>query len=64
MADCTFCGGSIVFGHGIKFVRKDGRILDFCAKKCRLNMLVLKRKSAKFKWTKDGSKKIVVKKKK
>ena len=64
MVDCTFCGSGIGFGHGVKFVRKDGKVLDFCSMKCEKNMLKLKRKPAKFKWTKDGSKKAVVKKKK
>jgi len=62
MADCSFCGSEISFGRGVKFVKKDGKVLNFCSMKCEKNMLKLKRKPAKFKWTKMGSKKVVTKK--
>ena len=57
MANCTFCGKEIAYAHGFKFVKKDGRVLDFCSTKCEKNMLKLKRKPANFKWTADGGKK-------
>ncbi|MFH1649901.1 MAG: 50S ribosomal protein L24e [Candidatus Woesearchaeota archaeon] len=51
MARCDFCSGKIEQGTGKKFVRKDGRVLDFCGMKCEKNMLVLKRKPHTTKWT-------------
>ncbi|MDP4012877.1 MAG: 50S ribosomal protein L24e [Candidatus Nanoarchaeia archaeon] len=57
MVVCTFCGKEITYGRGIKFVKKDGRVFDFCATKCEKNLLKHHRKPAKFKWTVDGRKK-------
>jgi len=47
---CSFCKSEIPAGTGIEYVLKNGKILYFCSSKCRKNMLVLKRKSVKFKW--------------
>ncbi len=49
---CSFCGYEIEPGTGKMFVRKDGKILYFCSRKCEKNMLELKRNPRKLKWTK------------
>jgi len=51
MAKCSFCKTDIEKGTGKIYVKKDGKILHFCSRKCEKNMLKLKRKPAKFKWT-------------
>jgi len=33
------------------YVKNDGSVLYFCSSKCRKNMLILKRKPEKYKWT-------------
>jgi large subunit ribosomal protein L24e len=53
MARCTFCGKALKPATGTMFVKKDGKILYFCTKKCEKNMLKLKRKPRKLKWTKQ-----------
>ena len=52
MAKCSFCGKTIQQGTGKMFVKNDGKILWFCSKKCEKNLLKLKRKPLKIKWTK------------
>ncbi|ADC64790.1 Ribosomal protein L24E [Ferroglobus placidus DSM 10642] len=49
---CSFCGYDIELGTGKMVVRRDGRILYFCSRKCEKNMLELKRNPRKLKWTK------------
>jgi large subunit ribosomal protein L24e len=51
MATCSFCNKEIKRGTGKMFVRNDGRIYHFCTHKCEKNLLKLKRKPVKFKWT-------------
>ena len=48
---CSFCGSEIERGTGKLYVRKDGSVLRFCSSKCEKNLLKLKRKARKFKWT-------------
>ncbi|MDI9646441.1 MAG: 50S ribosomal protein L24e [Archaeoglobales archaeon] len=50
--NCSFCGHEIEPGTGKMLVRRDGRILYFCSRKCEKNMLELKRNPRKLKWTK------------
>jgi large subunit ribosomal protein L24e len=52
MASCNFCGKEIKKGTGKIYVKDNGQVLNFCSKKCEKNLLVLKRDSRKFKWTK------------
>ncbi len=40
-------------GTGKLFVRKDGKVFDFCSSKCEKNMLKLKRKPRTTKWTQE-----------
>lgn len=49
--ECSFCGKDIEPGTGTRFVRRDGNVLWFCARKCRMSMLRMKRDPRKFKWT-------------
>ena len=53
MVRCTFCGEEIKSGVGKIFVKNDGKILHFCSNKCEKNMLKLKRKPLKIKWTRN-----------
>ena len=48
---CTFCGKDIPEGTGKIYVKKDGKVFNFCSLKCEKNQLKLKRKSIKVKWT-------------
>lgn len=48
---CVFCSKTVEKGKGIKFVRKDGKIIDFCSSKCEKNMMKLKRNPNKRKWS-------------
>lgn len=50
---CTFCGHDIEPASGIIYVRKDGAVLNFCSKKCKVNMVQLKRASRNIKWTNE-----------
>ncbi|MBO8179240.1 MAG: 50S ribosomal protein L24e [Archaeoglobus sp.] len=52
---CSFCGYDIEPGTGKMYVRRDGRVFYFCSGKCEKNMLKLKRKARKLKWTKHYS---------
>ena len=47
---CTFCNKEIPKGRGTMFVRKDGKVVTFCSRKC-INNLKLKRSGKKLKWT-------------
>ncbi len=51
MAKCTFCGEVIEKGTGKMFVQKDAKVLYFCSSKCEKNMLKLKRKPIKTRWS-------------
>jgi len=53
MSNCSFCGKSIEKGTGKMFVFISGKILYFDKSKCEKNMLKLKRKPHKIKWTKE-----------
>jgi large subunit ribosomal protein L24e len=48
---CNFCGHEIEPGAGMTYIRKDGNVMNFCSRKCRINMLKLKRVPRKIKWT-------------
>jgi len=48
---CSFCGSTISPGTETIFVSKKGKALYFCSSKCQKNMLKLKRKDRKTKWT-------------
>tara|TARA_Y100000310_G_C20183016_1_gene579056 strand:- start:407 stop:577 length:171 start_codon:yes stop_codon:yes gene_type:complete len=51
MPKCSFCGKDIPKGTGKIFIKNDGKILHFHNSKCEKNILKLKRKARKLKWT-------------
>ena len=56
MPKCSFCNKNIKIGTGKIYVRKDGRVYNFHSMKCEKNLIKLRRKSAKFKWTNQSKK--------
>jgi large subunit ribosomal protein L24e len=50
---CNFCGSQIEPGTGTVYIRKDGMPINLCSRKCRINMLQLKRVPRKTKWTNE-----------
>jgi large subunit ribosomal protein L24e len=50
--ECSFCGHDIPPGTGMAQVRRDGRMLWFCSRKCRVSLIEHRRDPRKFKWTK------------
>lgn len=53
MADCTFCGKTFPKATGKMYVKRDGTVYLFCTSKCEKNMLVLKRKPRRVRWTEE-----------
>ena len=51
MVECNFCGKSIAIGTGKIYAKKDGTSYKFCSNKCETNLIILKRKPVKTKWT-------------
>ncbi len=51
MPKCSFCGISIPLGTGKTYVYTSGKLNYFCTNKCEKNMIQLKRKPLKVKWT-------------
>ncbi len=49
---CSFCNKEIKKGTGMIYVRKDGKVFNFCSSKCEKNMLKLGRNPNKRKWSK------------
>ena len=56
MAKCSFCNNVIEKGTGKLYVEKSGKLLSFCSMKCEKNLLKLKRKPRKTKWTREYQK--------
>lgn len=48
---CSFCGREFMHGRGMLYVKKDGTILWFCSRKCRVSMVEFKRDARKLRWT-------------
>ena len=53
LRNCTFCGTQIEPGTGMMYIRRDGAYIYFCSRKCRVNMINLKRVPRRTKWTKE-----------
>ena len=51
MVKCSFCGKELPAGGGKLYAKKDGTTYHFCSNKCEKNLIVLKRKPVKIKWT-------------
>jgi large subunit ribosomal protein L24e len=51
MLKCSFCGENLEQGSGKIYAKKDGTVFYFCSGKCEKNLIVLKRKPVKTKWT-------------
>lgn len=49
--NCSFCGSLLNPGTGKMFVKRDGTTLNFCRRKCEMNMILLGRDPKKVKWT-------------
>jgi len=52
MVNCTFCGYEITPTTGKMYVKKDGKVLNFCSSKCERSQIKLKRVGRRTKWTK------------
>jgi large subunit ribosomal protein L24e len=51
MPKCAFCGNQVEKGTGKMFIYNSGKNDYFCSNKCEKNLLVLKRKPLKIRWT-------------
>lgn len=51
MVKCSFCGDELPQGGGKIYAKKDGTTFYFCSNKCEKNLIGLKRKPVKTKWT-------------
>ena len=52
--ECTFCGKEIVQGTGKIYIKDDGKVWNFCNKKCEMNTVKLGRKGRNTSWTKTS----------
>lgn len=48
---CAFCNNEIHIGTGMLFVERDGTTIALCSRKCKVNLLKLKREGRLEKWT-------------
>ena len=53
MAKCVFCGTNIQRGTGMMYVKVDGRVMNFCSKKCEKSVLKFNKKPRETKWTEE-----------
>jgi len=51
--NCSFCGNEIELGTEKIFVSKKGKAFYFCSSKCEKNLLKLKRKPRRVRWTQE-----------
>lgn len=55
MHRCAFCGREFPHGVGMLYVKRDGSMLWFCSRKCRVYMVEQRKDPRKLKWTVAGS---------
>ncbi|MCS7143043.1 MAG: 50S ribosomal protein L24e [Aigarchaeota archaeon] len=48
---CTFCGGEFIHGIGLLYVKRDGTVMWFCSRRCRVYMIDRKRDPRRVRWT-------------
>ena len=51
MAKCSFCKHNIELGTGKLLILKDGRMFNFCSRKCEKNQMKLGHVGRETKWT-------------
>ncbi|MDJ0273787.1 MAG: 50S ribosomal protein L24e [Nitrososphaerota archaeon] len=56
MHRCAFCGREFPHGVGTLYVKRDGSLLWFCSRKCRVYMIEQRKDPRKLRWTVAGSK--------
>ena len=56
MVKCNFCGDDLPLGGGKMYIKKEGAVFYFCSNKCEKNLVVLKRKPVKTRWTEQYNK--------
>ena len=56
MAKCDFCDETLKPGTGMIYVKKDGKVIHFCSRKCEKNRIKLGRRAKDTKWTKKYQK--------
>jgi large subunit ribosomal protein L24e len=56
MVKCNFCGNDLPLGGGKIYAKKDGSTYYLCSNKCEKNLIMLKRKPVKTKWTQAHNK--------
>ncbi len=54
---CSFCSAEIERGTGMMYVKKDGTTQYYCSRKCKKQVLLLKRKPRLTKWVYKPAKK-------
>jgi len=57
---CAFCGREIGKGTGTIYSTKEGSVLGFCSSKCEKNLIKLKRKPQRVKWTTKAQKEKII----
>lgn len=53
MAKCSFCGEQVGKGTGTLYITTKGKTMLFCSSKCERNLIKLKRKPRKTKWSRE-----------
>jgi len=56
MHRCAFCGREFPHGIGMLYVKRDGSMLWFCSRKCRVYMVEQRKDPRRLRWTAAGSK--------
>jgi large subunit ribosomal protein L24e len=50
---CSFCGGDIMPGFGLMFIRTDGTVQRFCSRRCFVNSVKYRRDPRKLTWIRE-----------